>query len=90
VGISHRSRYNQFTAADEKIALPVVDVNNKPQYLVFRVHSRHPAQKPPDLPVESAKSSCTASVSGLKSCPIPCAKPDSFGPGSPAGSLSEA
>jgi hypothetical protein len=30
------SRYNQITAADEKIPLPVVHVNNKPQYLVFR------------------------------------------------------
>jgi hypothetical protein len=28
-------RYSLLTAADEKIALPVVHVNNKPQYLVF-------------------------------------------------------
>ena len=28
-------RYNPFTAADEKIPLSVVHVNNKPQYLVF-------------------------------------------------------
>jgi hypothetical protein len=28
-------RYNLFTAADEKIPLSVVHVNNKPQYLVF-------------------------------------------------------
>jgi hypothetical protein len=28
--------YSLLTAADEKIALPVVHVNNKPQYLVFR------------------------------------------------------
>jgi hypothetical protein len=28
--------YNLLTAADEKIPLPVVHVNNKPQYLVFR------------------------------------------------------
>jgi hypothetical protein len=27
--------YNLLTAADEKIPLPVVQVNNKPQYLVF-------------------------------------------------------
>jgi hypothetical protein len=27
--------HNLLTAADEKIPLPVVDVNNKPQYLVF-------------------------------------------------------
>jgi hypothetical protein len=29
------SLYNLLTAADEKIPLPVVQVNNKPQYLVF-------------------------------------------------------
>jgi hypothetical protein len=29
------SLYNPLTAADEKIPLPVVHVNNKPQYLVF-------------------------------------------------------
>jgi hypothetical protein len=29
------SRYKPFKAADEKIPLSVVHVNNKPQYLVF-------------------------------------------------------
>jgi hypothetical protein len=35
VALDVGSRYNLLTAADEKIPLPVVQVNNKPQYLVF-------------------------------------------------------
>jgi hypothetical protein len=49
------SLYNPLTAADEKIPLPVVHVNNKPQYLVFRCHSRHLVAKHGHLPVESSK-----------------------------------
>jgi hypothetical protein len=36
VALHAGSLHNLLTAADEKIPLPVVDVNNKPQYLVFR------------------------------------------------------
>jgi hypothetical protein len=45
--------YSLFTAADEKIPLPVVQVNNKPQYLVFQTQIRHPSPKHRHLPVES-------------------------------------
>jgi hypothetical protein len=34
-GLSVASGYSPFTAADEKIALSMVSVNRKPQYLVF-------------------------------------------------------
>jgi hypothetical protein len=54
------SRYNPLTAADEKIPLPVVHVNNKPQYLVFRCHSLHLFAKYGHLPVESSKQPCPA------------------------------
>jgi hypothetical protein len=47
--------YSLFTAADEKIALSVVPVNTKPQYLVFDVHFPHPASKHGDFCVESSK-----------------------------------
>ena len=51
-------RYSLFTAADEKIALSVVRVNTKPQYLVFDVHFLHLASKHKDLRVESSQRSC--------------------------------
>jgi hypothetical protein len=54
------SLYNPLTAADEKIPLPVVHVNNKPQYLVFRCQSLHLVAKHGDLPVESSKQPCLA------------------------------
>jgi hypothetical protein len=38
-GISRRALYNPFAAADEKITLSVVYVNNKPLHLVFCTHS---------------------------------------------------
>jgi hypothetical protein len=44
-----------FTAADEKIPLSVVDVNNKPQYLVFSFHFAHLVRKQRQSPVESSK-----------------------------------
>jgi hypothetical protein len=53
-----RLRYSLFTAADEKIALSVVRVNTKPQYLVFDVHFLHLASKHKDLRVESSQRSC--------------------------------
>jgi hypothetical protein len=48
-------RYSLFTAADEKIALSVVRVNTKPQYLVFDVHFLHQASKYKGLRVESSQ-----------------------------------
>jgi hypothetical protein len=48
-------RYSLFTAAVEKIALSVVRVNTKPQYLVFDVQIPHPASKHWDFRVESSK-----------------------------------
>jgi hypothetical protein len=54
--VPHASvRYNLFTAADEKIPLSVVHVNNKPQYLVFSSRLWHLIAKCQDLPVESSK-----------------------------------
>ena len=47
--------YNPFKAADEKIALSVVYVNNKPLHLVFCAHSPHLFAKQRRLCVESAK-----------------------------------
>jgi hypothetical protein len=47
-------RYNPITAADEKIPLSVVQVNNKPQHLVFCLHSRHLLSKQREMPVESS------------------------------------
>jgi hypothetical protein len=44
------------TAADEKIPLSMGHVNNKPQHIVFCLHSRHLLSKPREFPVESAKS----------------------------------
>jgi hypothetical protein len=61
--------YNPFTAADEKIALSVVHVNNKPQYLVFCCHLRHPFPKQRELPVESAGHPCGTRISAIQN---PC------------------
>lgn len=55
--------YSCFTAADEKIPLSVVQVNNKPQYLVFCWRSRHLPLKRLYLSVES--------VNGLARCGLP-------------------
>jgi hypothetical protein len=55
-------RYSFFTAADEKVPLSVVQVNNKPQYLVFLSHSGHLFSKHRHLPVESLKQPCAARV----------------------------
>jgi hypothetical protein len=63
---SPRQHYNPFTAADEKIALSVVHVNNKPQYLVFCCHLRHPFTKQRELPVESAGHPCGTRISAVK------------------------
>jgi hypothetical protein len=49
------SRYSLLKAADEKIALSVVYVNNKPLHLVFCSHSRHLFSKQRGFAVESAK-----------------------------------
>jgi len=58
-------RSRPFRAADEKIPLSVVLVNNKPQYLVFSSHFEHPLSKHRQLPVESSKAPCGARVSGV-------------------------
>jgi hypothetical protein len=57
-----REHYNLFTAADEKIALSVVHVNNKPQYLVFCCHLPHRFPKQRELPVESAGHPCATRI----------------------------
>jgi hypothetical protein len=54
----YRDLYNLFIAADEKIPLSVVQVNIKPQYLVFGWHSRHLFPKHGQLAVETAKPPC--------------------------------
>jgi hypothetical protein len=69
-GSSRRFRYNSITAADEKIALSVVDVNKKPQYLVFSVHSEHLDAKHWQLPVESSEQPCTVRIPGPHSAPV--------------------
>jgi hypothetical protein len=56
-------RYNPFTAADEKVPLSVVQVNNKPQYIVFSLRFPHHASKHGHLPVESLKSPYWAQIS---------------------------
>jgi hypothetical protein len=53
-------RYSLVKVADEKIPLSVVQVNNKPQYLVFWSHSQHLVVKHGHLPVESSKCPCFA------------------------------
>jgi hypothetical protein len=63
------SRYGLLTAADEKIPLPVVQVNNKPQYLVFQGHLRHPSSKQRHLPVESSMRPDAARTFAADFCP---------------------
>ena len=73
--------YSPLTAADEKIPLSVVRVNNKPQHLVFCWYFAHLLSKHRHLPVESRKRPCLmrcrAVCFALKSgqnpgtCPIP-------------------
>ena len=55
-----------FTAADEKIPLSVVRVNNKPQHLVFCCHFAHPLSKHRHLPVESFKQPCASRVCAVR------------------------
>jgi hypothetical protein len=62
-------RYNPFTAADEKVPLSVVQVNNKPQHLVFSLHSAHPFSKHGHLPVESSKQPLRTRNSCSKTAP---------------------
>ena len=62
-GFSAHSRYSLFKAADGKIALSVVHVNNKPQHIVFCLHSPHLFSKQRRLLVESAN--------GLGECGVP-------------------
>jgi ACR3 family arsenite efflux pump ArsB len=50
--------YSPLTAADEKIPLSVVRVNNKPQHIVFCWYFAHLLSKPRHLPVESRKWPC--------------------------------
>jgi hypothetical protein len=78
--------YSPLTAADEKIPLSVVRVNNKPQHLVFCWHFAHLLSKHRHLPVESRKRPCLtrrravcfALKSGLRvgpwSIPVPLSK----------------
>jgi len=78
--------YSPLTAADEKIPLSVVRVNNKPQHLVFCWHFAHLLSKHRHLPVESCKRPCLtrrravcfALKSGLRvgpwSIPVPLSK----------------
>ena len=56
-GVFH---YSLFRAADEKIPLSVVRVNNKPQHLVFCWCFAHLLPKQRHLPVESRKWPCLA------------------------------
>src|SRR5208283_2950663 len=86
--------YSPLTAADEKIPLSVVRVNNKPQHLVFWSHFGHLLSKHRHLPVESRKwpclarcrAVCVALESGQNSCPRPLLVPLSKGSPSPASS----
>ena len=52
--------YSPFKAADEKIPLSMVRVNNKPQHLVFCWCFTHLLSKHCRLPVESRKQPCLA------------------------------
>jgi hypothetical protein len=52
--------YNLLTAADEKIPLSVVHVNNKPQYIVFLLQSLHLLRKHGQSSVESLDAPRTA------------------------------
>jgi hypothetical protein len=81
-GLLARVLYNLFTAADEKIALSVVRVNKKPQYLVFCCHFRHLLAKHRQLPVESSKRPCMARTSDVDSAPFSVQRPGAL-PGRP-------
>jgi hypothetical protein len=72
--IRARIHFNPITAADEKIPLSVGDVNNKPQYLVFSLHSPHLVRKYRQSPVESSKAPKEARAHGLQLCPKYCAQ----------------
>ena len=52
--------YSPLTAADEKIPLSMVRVNNKPQHLVFCWYFAHLLSKHRHLPVESRRRPCLA------------------------------
>jgi len=66
-----RIRNNPFTAADEKIPLSVVDVNKKPQYLVFSFHFAHLIRKQRQSPVESSKAPGASRTSAAGFAPNP-------------------
>lgn len=70
-GLSTALRYNPCTAAVEKIPLSVVQVNNKPQYLVFCSHSRHPTPKPAAFACGKRKRPCRARVRQAGFAPNP-------------------
>ncbi|MGB0063817.1 MAG: hypothetical protein WBP85_05170 [Terracidiphilus sp.] len=57
-------RYSLITAADEKIPLSVVHVNNKPQYLVFSWYLEHPLSKHGCLTVETRKQPSPTQAAG--------------------------
>ena len=60
--VTPQFRYSPFTAADEKIPLSMVRVNNKPQYLVFCSHSRHLLSKHGHLACGKLKRPCRTRV----------------------------
>ena len=62
-------RYSPMKAADEKIPLSVVDVNKKPQYIVFCWYSLNLISKCRHLPVESSKGPCLARVFAVDFAP---------------------
>jgi hypothetical protein len=61
-----RQRYNPFTAADEKIALSVVHVNNKPQHIVFCCHSQYPHPKHWEFACGKRQTPCGAHFRGVQ------------------------
>jgi hypothetical protein len=69
--IGPESRYSPIKAADEKIPLSVVRVNNKPQHLVFCLCFAHLLSKHRHLPVESSKRPCLARVCAVLFAPKP-------------------
>ena len=78
-GSSSRLRHNPITAADEKIALSVVHVNKKPQYLVFSAHTGHLVAKHWQLSVESSKQPGAVRIRGHHSAPI-SVQPEVYAP----------
>jgi hypothetical protein len=65
-GFFARLRYNQFTAADEKIPLSMVPVNRKPQHLVLSCYFGNPASKHGNFGLWKAKSPCRTRNSGVR------------------------